>query len=83
MNIKLGLMVAAMLGSFGCATTGAERGQPGVAGVDSDGIPTVWAPGAVTGAAACHATSQAKVLARRVLVSKGVQATTPIACAIN
>jgi hypothetical protein len=74
MNMKLGLIVAAMLGALGCATSSAQRGQPGVAGVDSDGIPTVWAPGGFTGAAACHATSRAKVLARRVLVPKGVEA---------
>jgi hypothetical protein len=74
MEIKLGLVVAAVLGSFGCATSGVERGQPGVGGVDSEGIPTVWSPGAVTGAAACHATSEAKVLARRVFVPGGVEA---------
>jgi hypothetical protein len=74
MDIKLGLVVAGMLGSLGCATSGAGRGQPSVAGVDSDGIPTVWAPGASTGAAACHATSRANVLARRVFVPGGVEA---------
>jgi hypothetical protein len=74
MNIKLGLLVTAMLGGLGCATSGVGRAQPAVAGVDSDGIPSEWAPGAVTGAAACHATSRANVLARRVFVPGSVEA---------
>jgi hypothetical protein len=39
MNIKLGLVVAAMLETFGCATSGAGRSQ--VAGVGSDAMPSV------------------------------------------
>jgi hypothetical protein len=41
MNIKLGLIVAAMLGSFGCATSGTGRVQPGFAGTGPDGMPSV------------------------------------------
>ncbi|MGO9834858.1 MAG: hypothetical protein ACLP1X_11620 [Polyangiaceae bacterium] len=74
MDIKLGLVVAATVGSLGCATSGMGPGQPAVAGVDSDGIPTSWAPGTVTGAAACHATGRAKVVARRVFAPGGVEA---------
>jgi len=70
MNIKLGLVMAAVLGSFGCATSGAERGQPRVAGAGPDGARL---PTASSGAAVCHATSRAKVLARRVFVPGGVQ----------
>jgi hypothetical protein len=62
MNIKLGLLTVAALGSFGCATSGTGRGQ---------GLAT--AP-ASTGAAVCHATGSAKVLARRVFVPGGVEA---------
>jgi hypothetical protein len=39
MDIKLGLVVAAMLGAFGCATSGAGRVQVG--GVGSDAMPSV------------------------------------------
>jgi hypothetical protein len=41
MNIKLGLVVTAMLGTFGCATSVSGRGQPGFAGARSDGMPSV------------------------------------------
>ncbi|MGO9833328.1 MAG: hypothetical protein ACLP1X_03860 [Polyangiaceae bacterium] len=41
MDIKLGLVVAAMLGAFGCATSGTGRGGPGFAGVGSDAMPSV------------------------------------------
>src|SRR5580700_2769453 len=41
MHIKLGLVVAAMVGSFGCATSAIGRGQPGFAGAGSDGMPSV------------------------------------------
>jgi hypothetical protein len=41
MDIKLGLAVAAMLGTFGCATSGTGRGQPGFAGAASDAMPSV------------------------------------------
>jgi hypothetical protein len=62
MNIKLGLLTVAALGSFGCATSGTGRGE---------GLAT--AP-ASTGAAPCHATGSPKVLARRVFVPGGVEA---------
>jgi hypothetical protein len=41
MDIKLGLVVAALLGAFGCATSGTGRGQPGFAGAGSDAMPSV------------------------------------------
>jgi hypothetical protein len=41
MDIKLGLAVAAMLGTFGCATSATGRGQPGFAGAAADGMPSV------------------------------------------
>jgi hypothetical protein len=39
MDIKLGLVVAAMLGAFGCATSGTGRSR--VAGAGSSGMPSV------------------------------------------
>jgi hypothetical protein len=41
MDIKLGLVVAAMLGALGCATSTTGRGGPGFAGVGSDAMPSV------------------------------------------
>ncbi|MGO9832579.1 MAG: hypothetical protein ACLP1X_00005 [Polyangiaceae bacterium] len=41
MDIKLGLVVAAMLGAFGCATSGTGRRGPSFAGIDSDAMPSV------------------------------------------